>query len=99
MLTDAGAAAAPRAPVAAARWFQAALRLLPNGASAERRMALVMALAEALSASGRLRESREALGDALELVSPAAPGDRARMMAMLAVTEQGLGNAAEGGAC
>ncbi|MFQ6395287.1 helix-turn-helix transcriptional regulator [Nocardia sp. KC 131] len=96
VLTDAGTVVAPRAPVAAARWFRAALRLLPTGASAERRMALMTALAEALNASGRLRESREVVGDALELVSPAAPADRARMMAMLAVTEQGLGNAAEG---
>ncbi|MEU7628751.1 AAA family ATPase [Nocardia sp. NPDC049220] len=96
VLTDAGAAVAPRAPVAAARWFRAALRLLPDSAQTEQRMALMLALAEALRASGRLRESREVLGDALTLVSPAAPEDRARMMAMLAVTEQGLGNAAEG---
>ncbi|BDT90807.1 hypothetical protein IFM12275_07830 [Nocardia sputorum] len=96
VLVDAGTAASQGAPVAAARWFRAALRLLPNEESADRRLALSMSLAEVLNACGRLRESREVLNRTLALTAPAEPGERARLMAMLAVIEQGLGNAVEG---
>ena len=43
-----------RAPASAARWFGAALRLLPDSAPPEERGALLMARAEALAATGQL---------------------------------------------
>lgn len=97
VLSEAGAGAAARAPLSAARWFRAALRLLPAEATNARRRELVIALSEALNSCGRLRESREVLDRALaEFAADAPRADRARMMAMLAVTEQGLGHPAEG---
>jgi hypothetical protein len=44
LLLDAGREAAPRAPAAASRWFEAALRLLPSG-DADRHVAVRVALA------------------------------------------------------
>lgn len=96
LLTEAGVTAAPRAPVAAARWFRAALRLLPDDAPAQRRLSLSMALADALSVTGRLGECSAVLRQALELIPSDEAGDRVRVMARIALTEQGLGNAAEG---
>ncbi|ONM50145.1 hypothetical protein B0T44_01940 [Nocardia donostiensis] len=96
LLTDAGAAAAPRAPVAAARWFRAALRLLTDDAPAERRLSLTLSLADALTATGRLGECSEVLRRALELIPADAVMDRTGVMTRIALTEQGLGNALEG---
>ncbi|WP_324188653.1 helix-turn-helix transcriptional regulator [Nocardia flavorosea] len=96
-LAEAGRSAARRAPLTAARWFRAALRLLPAGQSDARGLDLTIALADALTSVGRLRESREVLGRAVVDFAEQAPdADRARMLAMLAATEQGLGNPAEG---
>src|SRR3954447_26162888 len=61
LLRDAGEAAAPRAPGTAARWFGAALRLLPAAAPAGRRVELLLARSEALAATGQLGESHAAL--------------------------------------
>ncbi len=97
VLSEAGKSAAARAPLTAARWFRAALRLLPAAAPDARRLELVIALADALNSCGRLRDSREVLGEALaESAAEASRADRARMMVMLAATEQGLGYPAEG---
>ncbi|MFE9320132.1 ATP-binding protein [Nocardia sp. NPDC052278] len=64
VLVDAGKAASQRAPVAAARWFRAALRLLPNEESVDRRLVLSMSLAEVLNACGPASgESRSAEPD------------------------------------
>ncbi len=86
VLREAGEAAAGRAPESAARWLEAALRLLPEaGTDAERRpdaterTELLSALATALAAVGRLAESREALLELLDLV----PADDARMRVRL----------------
>ena len=65
-------AAAPRAPATAARWYQAALRLLPHD-QFERRLGLLVATATSLASAGLLAESRSALLDALELL-PAGHG-------------------------
>lgn len=96
LLTEAGMSAAPRAPLKAERWFRAALRLLPDDAPARRRLSLTMALADALSATGRLDECSDVLRQALELVPADEAGDRVRVLAQIALTEQGLGNATEG---
>lgn len=89
LLADAGHAAAARAPAAAARWFEAALRLLPDGAEPAERLALIVPLASALSAVGRLKDSRDTLARALDL-APLA--QRSEIVAMIARAEHGLGH-------
>ncbi|MEU2038483.1 helix-turn-helix transcriptional regulator [Nocardia niwae] len=96
LLTEAGMAAAPRAPHTAVRWFRAALRLLPDDAPARRRLSLSVALADALSATGHLGECSAVLRQALDLIPSNEAEDRVPIMARIAVTEQRLGNAAEG---
>ena len=67
-LREAGAATAVRAPASAARWFGAALRLLPESAPPGQRVELLLARAEALGATGRLEESRADLLESIGLV-------------------------------
>lgn len=93
-LTEAGQAAAARAPAAAARWFRAAFRLLPDTAQPERRLPLLVALATALGAIGHLQDCREVLSEALELSPPDARGE---LIAVIARTEQGLGRSDDAG--
>ncbi|MGH2846059.1 MAG: ATP-binding protein, partial [Thermoleophilaceae bacterium] len=59
--------ASERAPAAAARWLEAALRLLPAN-ERDRRLRLLVSLATARGAIGSIRESQAALSEALELV-------------------------------
>lgn len=91
ILTEAGQTAAARAPAAAARWFEAALRLLPPTAKPERRLSLLVALATALAAVGRLGDCRSALSRALEQLPASASVERGRIIAAIARTDQGLG--------
>ena len=73
VLLEAGAAtAAARARRAAARWFEAALRLLPAG-DAERQVDVRVALASALRSLGELERCRATLLEAIELL-PADDG-------------------------
>jgi predicted ATPase len=67
-LREAGDAAAHRAPASAARWYEAALRLLPESAPNDERVELLLASAEALGATGRYQDGHRALQE---------PGDRA----------------------
>lgn len=97
VLSEAGRGATRRAPLTAARCFRAALRLLPADTADARRLELTLALADALNSVGRLRESRAVLGRAVAEFAGLCPRtDRARMLAMLAATEQGLGDPEEG---
>lgn len=64
LLEEAGAQAAERAPGTAARWFDAALRLLPDTAPSERRVQILLPRAQALAAIGRMHESHAALASA-----------------------------------
>jgi DNA-binding NarL/FixJ family response regulator len=91
LLTVAAHAAAPRAPAAAARWFAAALRLLPADALPARRLDLVVAHAAALGATGHLEESRVALGEALRLLTGGPRAMRARVVALCAKVDHLLG--------
>jgi ATP/maltotriose-dependent transcriptional regulator MalT len=68
VLREAGAAAARSAPESAARWFDGALRLLPETAPARDRAELLLARTEALAAAGRFTDSHEAVLEALALV-------------------------------
>ncbi len=67
-LRDAGEAAARLAPESAARWYGAALRLLPQSASAEDRVELMVARARALAAAGHFAESHQALLETIAIV-------------------------------
>jgi DNA-binding NarL/FixJ family response regulator len=89
LLRRAADAAAPRAPATAARWLQAAVRLVPESGAADgnaRRIELLRALAGAQRAAGRLDACRATLLQALEL----APDDVA-LVTECAAVEQWLG--------
>jgi DNA-binding CsgD family transcriptional regulator/tetratricopeptide (TPR) repeat protein len=89
LLRDAGRALIGRAPGEAARWFSAALNLLPENAVA---LDLWTALAGAYGAAGRFTEARAALLRALDLVPSDAAGMRGRLVAECAGLEQTLGH-------
>ena len=90
-LFEAAQAAATLAPASAARWLDAALRLLPDNAPPEQRVGLLLARAQALSATGRLEESREALLESIALVAETAVEMRVMLTVGCAGTEHMLG--------
>ena len=91
VLLAAGEAAAARAPAAAARWFESALRLLPAGDTA-RQVEVRVALASALRSTGELDRCRTTLLEAVDLL----PGDeaerRVELTAWCAAVEHWQGN-------
>jgi DNA-binding CsgD family transcriptional regulator len=91
LLTDAGHAVAARAPAAAAAWFAAAQRLLPDTAGDERRLSLLVPLATALGASGSVVEARATLTEALQLLPPEHALVRARIVGAMAQLDHLLG--------
>jgi DNA-binding NarL/FixJ family response regulator len=92
VLVEAGRHAAARAPATAADRFAAALRLLPETAeAAPKRLELLVGLAQALAATGRLEQALAALGDGLALVGPELAPVRARLVAGCAMCENLLG--------
>jgi DNA-binding NarL/FixJ family response regulator/tetratricopeptide (TPR) repeat protein len=91
VLKEAGMAVLQRTPAGAARWFAAALRLLPDGAPAPARIELVGALAGARAASGRFEEARAALVECIELAPPQAVPLRVELTVACAGVEQLLG--------
>jgi ATP/maltotriose-dependent transcriptional regulator MalT len=91
LLREAGEAAAPRAPASAARWFAAALRLLPASAPGDRRVELLLARSEALAATGQLGESHTALLESMNIVPQEAESLRVRLTAACARVEHLLG--------
>jgi ATP/maltotriose-dependent transcriptional regulator MalT len=90
LLAEAARASAPRAPASAARWFGAALRLLPGGPP-ERRLELLVPQAQSLAAAGRLEEAASTLQDVLGLLPPGLVRERARVVATCAKLEHLLG--------
>jgi DNA-binding CsgD family transcriptional regulator len=89
VLAAAGAATAPRAPAAAARWFQAALRLLP-AAAVQRRIELLVALASA-QRSLELASCHATLLEAIELLPADCGARRIELTALCAAVEHWLG--------
>ncbi len=90
LLLEAGAATAPRAPAVAARWFAAALRLLPDADDAAR-LRTQIALAHALRSTGELDRCVATLLEALELVPAEDTGRRVSLTAACAAAEHFLG--------
>ena len=101
LLSRAAAKAAPRAPATAARWLQAAVRLVPEAESQPgigRRVELLGGLADAQRASGRLDACRTTLLQALELVPAEDSAARVRLVTACAAVEHWLGLHAEASA-
>jgi DNA-binding NarL/FixJ family response regulator len=92
VLMEAAQANAQRLPSSAARWYEAALRILPESAPADERVDLLMATATALTTAGRLKEARAAVLQALALVPTDAIEKRVRLTAVCAGIEQQLGH-------
>ncbi|WP_159850977.1 helix-turn-helix transcriptional regulator [Nocardia sp. CY41] len=91
-LVEAGRSTADRAPATAAGWFEAATALLPDEIASDKRRELLIAQASCLASCGQLRDSRAALEQALQLAAD-SPGERARIVAMVAHADHGLGRA------
>ena len=92
VLEQAALRSAARAPATAARWLAAALRLLPEIPKHEgRRLGLLVSLANALAATGRLEEALAALNEAIERVPASLPELRVRLIAACAACENPLG--------
>ncbi|HET7857194.1 MAG TPA: AAA family ATPase [Gaiellaceae bacterium] len=68
LLREAGESTARLAPLSAARWFGAALRLLPAPAPGQDRVELLLARAAAFSAAGHFTASHETLLEAVAIV-------------------------------
>ena len=91
VLTEAAVTA--KEPRTAARWFGAALRLLPHDAETARRVELMHARADALSAAGELGECHEAQLEILALLPPGRA--RRRQVVSCACVEHLLGKLPE----
>jgi DNA-binding CsgD family transcriptional regulator/tetratricopeptide (TPR) repeat protein len=93
LLTEAGEETASHAPASAARWFDAALRLVPEGGdNLELRLGLLAQRAAALGLAGRVEESRDALGDFLRLSPQQADPLRLQAAVLAAILDELLGN-------
>jgi DNA-binding CsgD family transcriptional regulator len=90
-LREAGEEAAERAPASAARWFDAALRILPADAPAEEHVELLLARSEALAATARFVESHESLIEGMRIVPADAAALRVRLTVACAGVERLLG--------
>ena len=91
ILREAGEQAARLAPASAARWFSAALRLLPQTAPREVRVTLLLARAGALTATGQFDSSHAALLEGLALVPAGSITLRTTLTTACARAEHRLG--------
>ena len=91
VLREAGEAAARLAPASAARWFGAALRLLPEKAPSEERVALLLARAGSLAATGRFADSHADLLACLDIAIRDARKWRVRTATACAAVEHLMG--------
>jgi DNA-binding NarL/FixJ family response regulator len=90
LLREAGDAAAPRSPAGAARWYAAALRLMPD-AEREARLRVLIELAAAQRAVGDHENCCQSLLGAIELVAPDDVDLRVDLTARCAGSELFLG--------
>ena len=90
LLRRAGEEAAKQAPESAARWFGAALRLLPPDAVAER-IGLLVSGAGALAAFGRFDEARDAMQEGIALYPEIGSESWVRLVVACAGLDQLLG--------
>jgi DNA-binding NarL/FixJ family response regulator len=90
-LREAGEQAAGLAPASAARWFGAALRLLPQTAPCEERVTLLLAHAGALTATGQFADSHTDLLECYEIAARGARDWHVRVTTACAAIEHLLG--------
>ena len=91
VLREAGETAAWVAPASAAGWFAGALRLLPQNAPAQERVELLLARAEALTATGHFADSHIALLEGITIVPEESVALRAKLIRACAGVEHLLG--------
>ncbi len=89
-LTEAAAASQSRSPQASARWYAAALRLVPTEEQ-QRRLELLTKLAVAQRSTGDLEAARESLLAALAMTADGDRPARLRLTAACAACEHFLG--------
>lgn len=91
-LSDAAATAMRIAPASAAHWLEVALRLQPaDEAASVRSVDMLTDRVTALHRSGQLTKAREAVQDALGVVTPDMAGQRRRLVGLAATVERLLG--------
>ncbi|HEX8206371.1 MAG TPA: AAA family ATPase [Solirubrobacteraceae bacterium] len=95
VLREAGLATAARAPSSAARWYDAAVRILPASASPEERLGLLGGAAAAHATTGRMEAARDAMVAGLELLGGGDPLARATLVSGCATSELLLGRREE----
>jgi DNA-binding CsgD family transcriptional regulator len=95
VLREAAEAAAGRAPASAARWFGAALRLLPETAASEERVPLLAARARSLLAVGQFAQCRADLLECIEVLPSDDDTWRVPVTTACAAVERLLGLQAE----
>jgi DNA-binding NarL/FixJ family response regulator len=91
VLREAGESAARLAPESAARWFGAALRLLPATSPVQERVELLLARAGAFSAAGHFTDSHEALQEAVAMVPEESSALCTTVVTTCAAVERQLG--------
>lgn len=90
-LREAGAETRSQAPVTAARWFAAALRLLPPDGPVSERVALLLPMAQAQAATGQFTTSHATLLEILDILPADAVHRRVEVSAWCARIEHLLG--------
>ncbi len=90
VLLEAGQTSSSRAPSAAARWFAAALHLLPS-ADTERQVSVRMDLASAQRSLGEFDLSSATLLEAMDLLPPDAVAERVELTTLCAAVEHWVG--------
>jgi ATP/maltotriose-dependent transcriptional regulator MalT len=90
VLREAGEGATLRAPASAAHWYEAALRLMPDGNDGER-LGLLIPMAQALGYAGRLGDARRTLDEVLDLLPSDQMAIRGQVVASAARLDQLLG--------
>ncbi len=96
VLLEAGQTSSSRAPSAAARWFAAAMHLLPS-ADIERQVSVRMDLASAQRSLGEFDPSSATLLEAMDLLPPDAVAERVELTTLCAAVEH-WGGTPRGGA-
>jgi ATP/maltotriose-dependent transcriptional regulator MalT len=91
VLREAGETTARLAPESAARWFGAALRLVPETSLPAERTELLLARADAFAAAGRFARSHEALVEAMLVVADTSSTLQATLTTACARVERYLG--------
>ncbi len=90
LLLEAGRASSSRAPGAAARWFGAAIRLLPSG-DTQRQVSVRKDLASALRSLGEFERCSATLLEAMDLLPPEAATERVELTTLCAAVEHWMG--------